>query len=485
MMFNGMIAGLSKIRVMLVLGFLGCFCGVSLFVVLSYRYFISIESGLLGLSQADNILNSILEVRRYEKNYFLYHQEPDFKEALRYFSTVETQLLTGKAEIADTLGIQAWSEFRDISWTYRRALSTVHDIRSNGGATPDGGEIMEDQVNTIRASGQDLITLAEDLARREREGIQGLLHRYRILFGIFFSVTILMGAVVVYLLEVKAVRPLHTIEEATRIVGQGEFSPIAGVHSKDEIGSLVQAFNRMVLQLEQNRQHMIQTEKLTALGTLTSGVAHELNNPLSNISSCCQILLEEVQDRLAGYHTELLASIEDQVIKARDIVRALLEFSREKEFELKPVDLREVILDTLKLIKGDVPAHVAVRVDVPDGIVLDLDKARIEQAFMNLIMNGIQAMASEGVLTIMASLDRNANGVTVEFVDTGVGIPPEVLPRVFDPFFTTKDVGRGTGLGLSVTYGIVEHHRGRIAVESELGKGTRVIVQLPARDRGE
>ena len=476
-----MLRSLHKIRVRLILGFLMCFCGVALFVALSYRYFVLIERKLVALNEADNLVNFVLEVRRYEKNYFLYGREEDFEEALRYFNRFEGIILSAKSEMNEAVGPGLWSEVRDLSWIYRRALSTVHDMRSGPVLGTEGAEILRDQVNLIRAAGQDLISEAEKLARRQRERIQDLLHAYRILFGIFFVTTILTGAFVVYFLEVKVVRPLHTIEEATRVVAQGEFRPISWAHSGDEIGSLVEAFNRMVLQLEANREQMIQTEKLSALGTLTSGVAHELNNPLSNISTSCQILMEEIDERLPSYHRELLASIEDQVLKARDIVRALLEFSREREFELKPVELRSVVQDTLKLLKGDIPSHVEVRVEVPPGIVLQLDKARMEQALMNIIMNGIQAMATEGTLTVRASVDEESDLATVEVTDTGVGIPAEILPRIFDPFFTTKEVGRGTGLGLSVTYGIVERHGGRISVESEVGKGTTVTLQLPVK----
>ncbi len=479
-----MLRSLHKIRVRLILGFLMCFCGVALFVALSYRYFILIEGKLLALNEADSLVNFVLEVRRYEKNYFLYGRDEDFQEALRYFNQFERIILSAKAEISEAVGPGLWSELRDLSWVYRRALSTVHDLRSGPTLGTEGAEVLRDQTNVIRAAGQDLITQTETLAKRQRDRIQDLLHAYRFLFGIFFVTTILTGGIVVYFLEAKVVRPLHTIEEATRVVAQGDFRPIAWAPSRDEIGSLVKAFNRMVTQLEANREQMIQTEKLSALGTLTSGVAHELNNPLSNISTSCQILMEETDERLPPYHRELLVSIEDQVLKARDIVRALLEFSREKEFELKPVELHAVVQDTLKLLKGDIPSHVEVRVEVPSGIVLGLDKARMEQALMNILMNGIQAMVTEGTLTIRGSADEESGLATLEVRDTGVGIPAEIIPRIFDPFFTTKEVGRGTGLGLSVTYGIIERHKGRIFVESEVGKGTVVTIQLPLQGEG-
>lgn len=470
---------MGKIRVRLVLGFVGCFLGVSLFVTLSYRYFIQIEEKLVSLNRADELVNLTLEARRYEKNYFLYHHDEDFQEALRYLGQVEQVLLTQRQGIEEVMGFSGWSQWRDATWVYRRSLSVVHDVGLGGASGRSGEELLAPHVNTIRSMGQELIGLAEHLARRERIAIQGLLGRYRVLFGIFFLSTVCFGGLIVYLLERKVVRPLSVIERATRKVAEGRFETIEWDSGRDEISSLVQAFNRMVWQLQENREQMVRTEKLTALGTLTSGVAHELNNPLSNISTSCQILLEEADERFSAHHRQLLYSIEDQVMKARDIVRALLEFSRQREFQLKAVELKEVVEDTLKLIRGDIPARVEVRAEVPHGIVLQLDKARMQQAFINLIMNGIQAIEEDGSVTIRARMDSSQGCVMVEVEDTGSGIPPDVLPRVFDPFFTTKEVGRGTGLGLSVTYGIVERHQGKIWIESEMGMGTKVVIQLP------
>lgn len=476
---------MGKIRVRLVIGFVACFLGVSLFVALSYRYFVQIEVKLLSLNLSDELVNLTLEARRYEKNYFLYGHEADFQEALRYLGQVEQALLVQRKAVEEVMGFSGWSQWRDATWVYRRSMSVVHETRSSTAASTEAEEMLQPHVNTIRSMGQDLIGLAEYMAGRERFGVQALLTRYRVLFGLFFLSTVCFGGLIVYLLEVKVVRPLSVIERATRNVAEGRFETIEWNSGQDEISSLVRAFNKMVLQLEENREQMVRTEKLTALGTLTSGVAHELNNPLSNISTSCQILLEEADQSFSEHHRQLLAAIEDQVVKARDIVRALLEFSRQRDFQLRAVDLKEVVDDTLKLIKGDVPARVEVRSEVGPGIILLADKARIQQAFINTIMNGIQAVEDQGIVTIRARRADSEGFILVEVEDTGVGIPPEVLPRVFDPFFTTKEVGRGTGLGLSVTYGIVERHKGRIWIESEPGKGTKVVMQLPTMGQEE
>ncbi|MGD2126815.1 MAG: ATP-binding protein, partial [Desulfobacteraceae bacterium] len=276
--------------------------------------------------------------------------------------------------------------------------------------------------------------------------------------------------------------PLGRLTKTTQRIAEGDFSPHrAHRRFKDEFSDFTIAINRMARELQHRQKILVESQKLKSLGTLTAGVAHEINNPLNNISTSFQILSEEISDRLSEYHRGLLASVESQIIKARDIVRALLEFSRESDFVLKPADIREVVDDTLKLIKGDIPSHIRVRVNIPERIEIEVGKARLQQALLNLITNGIDAMQEEddGLLTIQGSADRGDQVFRLEIADTGIGIPPEHIPQIFDPFFTTKEVGHGTGMGLSVTYRIIKRHGGNMSVESELGKGTKFIILLP------
>ncbi|MCF8065622.1 MAG: HAMP domain-containing protein, partial [Desulfarculaceae bacterium] len=338
---------------------------------------------------------------------------------------------------------------------------------------------MDQAVTKLRASGKELIQRLEALARTERQGVTDLLREYRPLLVAFLVLLAGLGAILAYSLIVRLVRPLQIIEAATEVVAHGDYQTIPWAKHRDEIGSLVHAFNRMVTQLRHNNEQMIQTEKLTALGTLTSGVAHELNNPLNNISTSCQILLEEVGQEVGEYHRELLAAIDQQVAKARDIVSSLLEFARQRDFQLRRENLRTVVQESLKLIRGEIPSGVQVRLLVPDGIQVQMDKAHMVQALLNLAMNGIQAMGEGGTLTITARILTQTRRVELVVEDTGPGIPGDILPRIFDPFFTTKEVGGGTGLGLSITYGVVERHQGHIEAESPGRRGARFTITLP------
>jgi two-component system NtrC family sensor kinase len=336
----------------------------------------------------------------------------------------------------------------------------------------------------FRRHGAAMVSVALQVANKERNAVQGTLKLLKRLPVVFVVLLLVLTIYMVHFLTRQMLGPLSRLMRTTQRISQGDFTPHRAVRRfKDEFTNLAMALNRMRRELLRRQEILVESQRLRSLGTLTAGVAHELNNPLSNISSSTQILFEEVADQLSEYHRELLVAIESQIVKARDIVRALLEFSRERDFVLKPTDLRMVVEDTLKLIKGEVPKDVEIQVDVPEGIELDLDKSRIQQAFLNLISNSIHAMQGQagGRLTIRGRAKPEADEFILEVADTGTGIPPEQLTYIFDPFFTTKDVGHGTGLGLSVTYGIVERHGGRISVQSELGKGTRFEIVFPLR----
>lgn len=470
--------GLNKIRVRLVMGFAVAFLAMAAFAGLSYSYFARMERKLVFLSQIDSMVNLALEARRYEKNFFLYHHKSDLRQALDYLDQWEAMLAADRQHLLQSQGAAALDGLHKLTAEYRGQLKQVRQGLA-GGTGPEFDAL----VRRLRTAGKSLVERSEALALSERSGLRLLLRDYRPLLAGFLVALAAIGGSMAYLLLMRLVRPLQTIEEATKIVAQGDFRPIPWTRRQDEIGRLVQAFNRMVVQLRHNNEQMVQTEKLTALGTLTSGVAHELNNPLSNISTSCQILLEELEDELRPYHGELLSAMDDQVEKARDIVSSLLEFARQREFELRMEDLQTVVEDSLKLVRGEIPLGVRVRVMVPRGIVLALDKAHMVQALLNLFINGMQAMPQGGELTIRGRALFQSGQVELAVEDTGTGIAPEDLPRVFDPFFTTKHVGQGTGLGLSITYGVIERHQGQIRAESEPGRGAKFIITLPLQGK--
>jgi signal transduction histidine kinase len=205
-----------------------------------------------------------------------------------------------------------------------------------------------------------------------------------------------------------------------------------------------------------------------------------------------------------AFAIELVNQINEQTDRARNIIRSLLEFSRTMEFKKQSLPLRDLLEETIRFVKGQMPKNVTITLNVPYGLFITADKQRIQQAFLNLIKNAIEAVPGEGAVSIDARKQRAVDkadddtGITtylkyrgkctleddtvdIEVRDNGAGISAEVLPKVFDPFFSTKDVGKGSGLGLFIVHEIIEEHDGCIAVSSEPGKGTTFLIRLPVK----
>ena len=219
------------------------------------------------------------------------------------------------------------------------------------------------------------------------------------------------------------------------------------------------------------------SEKMAAIGLLAAGVAHEVNTPLTGISSFTQLLLERSEE--ADPKRELLEKIERQTFRAAKIVNNLLNLARPSGGEAGPVDVNVIIGDVLSLLEHQLrTSRIQVRRELAESpIIVRGLEYKLQQVFLNLFLNARDAMSKGGWLSVATKVQ--GADVVVEVSDTGVGIPPEHLARIYDPFFTTKGEGRGTGLGLSVTYGIVQEHGGTLACESDYGQGTKFRLVLP------
>ena len=246
----------------------------------------------------------------------------------------------------------------------------------------------------------------------------------------------------------------------------------------DEDISHVITIGEDVTAWRQAQQRLAQSEKLAAIGQLAAGVMHEINNPLATILACSEALALRF-----GEQDEYLKIIDTEVQRCRRIVEGLLDFSRPKQSGHKAsTDIVAVIEQTLFLLKHHdrfkwLTIERQFSTELPP---FPADAERLVQCFMALMLNAMDAMNARGVLTVRTQRNpQRHDEILVEFIDTGTGIPQEDLPKIFEPFFTTKPQGRGTGLGLSVAYGIVEEHRGRIEVESQMGVGTNFKVFLP------
>jgi PAS domain S-box-containing protein len=228
------------------------------------------------------------------------------------------------------------------------------------------------------------------------------------------------------------------------------------------------------VQLEEQLQI---SEKMASIGLLAAGVAHEVNTPLTGISSFTQMLLEGASPD--DPKTAVLEKIERQTFRAAKIVNGLLNLARPAQVDSGPCDVNTVINDVLSLLEHQFKnSSIQVRKELAAaGPAVQAIEHKLQQVFLNLFLNARDAMPKGGWLTIVT---RQEPGVAiVEVGDTGSGIPAEQLSRIYDPFFTTKAIGKGTGLGLSITYGIVQEHGGTISCDSQVGHGTRFTIQLP------
>lgn len=310
--------------------------------------------------------------------------------------------------------------------------------------------------------------------------------------------TILSTAYAVYFAVRRLTRPLGELTEMAHKLGEGRLEERIHFQTRDEIGELAGTFNQMAASLQSyqdtleqkveertralkySQRQLLQATKLASVGELAGGVAHQINNPAGIILMRAGRLGQEIgQHHLSGEAQEDVQVIQRQVEKIHSIVSALVKFARQMPTELHPTDLNNVVRRAVSLIEELARNRgVEVVLDLQELPSAAADSAQLEQVLINLVNNALDAMPEGGTLTFATRGDPP--GVTLAVADTGSGIAAQHLPRLFDPFFTTKEVGQGTGLGLAISYGIVQEHRGTIEVESELGKGSRFTLCLPA-----
>jgi two-component system NtrC family sensor kinase len=241
----------------------------------------------------------------------------------------------------------------------------------------------------------------------------------------------------------------------------------------------------MERKLQETHLQLVSSEKMASLGKLAAGIAHEINNPLGGILIYSSLLLEDLPE--TDPKKEDLARIVQEAGRCKEIVKSLLEFAHQTEPRMEPVDINRAITDGLFFLENQALFHnIHIEKHLDPSLPRALGNAgQLKQVFMNIIINAAEAMHGNGELTITTSASPDGRTVFTEFSDTGEGIPDENLSRIFEPFFTTKDVGKGTGLGLATSYGIIESHGGRISVKSRVGEGATFMIELSVHPEGK
>jgi signal transduction histidine kinase len=306
-------------------------------------------------------------------------------------------------------------------------------------------------------------------------------------------ITILASSVVVWFLVRKATEPLRELRDSAEAVGRGDFTRRVPVRSTDECGELAKVFNQMTGNLEQSRTQLeqtvetlkntqgqlIQSEKLSAVGEFVAGVAHELNNPLAAVVGFSEMLKDNDADTKNRRYLDMIYK---SAQRCQKVVQALLSFARRHQPERKPMSVNAMIEAVLEMLNYQLrTSNIEVVTQLAPSLPVVLaDGHQIQQVFLNVINNSRQAMEShqpDGRIKIFTEL--LGESVRIIIHDNGPGISPENLNRIFNPFFTTKTVGQGTGLGLSLCYGIIKDHGGNITPSSRPGDGAKFTIELP------
>ncbi|MFH1216429.1 MAG: ATP-binding protein [Pseudomonadota bacterium] len=449
------------------------------FLVVAYTIqFFSMEKNLFILEDFHDLFDNVLEVRRYEKNYLLGVGSENIDTILEYLDTIDKDIIRQEDNIIRVVGWGKFLEFRDTLKGYREIFARPHSVGSLN--ETDTAKPVIDAVS-VRSKGKEMIAFTRKLLDDKQQSIRTSLKLtiigFIVLTGDFFFF-IIIG---LYFQAKSVLDRIAFVQQATRNVLNGNFEPIICKNvNQDEITDLIQAFNKMASELENRQEQLIQSRKLASIGTFSSGIAHELNNPLNNISLSADTLLEEYSSLSEKEMKEIITDIISQTDRATEVVKNLLDFSRDQAPSTRPLHIKQVVAATKKLIANELRLKSIWLEDyIPDDLPLVMgDLHKLQQVFLNLFVNSVYAMPDGGLIYIDAKQEPDEY-VRISVSDTGGGIEPEKVEHIFDPFYTTKEVGKGTGLGLSIVYGIIKKHGGYIEVKSKMNVGTMFSIYLP------
>ena len=375
------------------------------------------------------------------------------------------------------------------------------NVMRTDGARAIGTRVSEDVYNQVIEKGLPWYITAYEPIKNIQGQVIGILYvgileekftdmRINIV-SIFIGVTILGIAIafgVTLVLANSIVKPVSRLTTASRHIADGDFSYKLDIKSNDEIGELGNIFNFMVRSIRERdtkikefaQAKMAEAERLAMIGQLAAGVAHEINNPLTGIILYCDIVLKSMPED--DVKRKNLEKINHEAMRCKSIVKGLLDFARHKKPETKEASVNQTLETTLSLVKNQPLFHnINLKNDLDQSLpLIKIDAGQIQQVFMNIIMNAVEAMDGKGDLSIKSQLSEDEKYIEISFTDTGPGIKSEHLKRIFEPFFTTKDASHGgVGIGLAISYRIIRNHNGRVDVTSEMRKGTTFTIKLP------
>ncbi len=419
---------------------------------------------------ADDLNASFLEMRLSEKNYFLYQDKSALAEIRDKISYTMKALDAARKDIIPAIGETDLNKLQSYLQSYSDVIAETRSVP----------RLNAELEAKIRSVGKKLKEFSESITRLERKRVNDIILSSKSILIFSFWAILGTALIISHFISQKIVRSLREIEKLTKSISEGNFNRIEGFRTRDELGSVITAINSMSEELAHREEQIIQSKKLASLGILTAGVAHEITNPLNNISMIAQTY-EELYAKLSEKdRIEFMSKVDAETERIRKIVKNLLDFSKPKDANPKEEDVNAVIQKTLTLVQNMIDvSNIETTVKLESGLPhLYIDEHQIQQVLVNLVTNAVQATPAGGKLFIASRMGRDGDAVQNTLRDTATGIWPEFLPHIFDPFFTTTGEG-GTGLGLSVSYGIIKNHNGEIRVESKVGVGTTFTIELP------
>jgi two-component system NtrC family sensor kinase len=429
------------------------------------------------LEAAQSYMFEIQQARRFEKNFLLYGTNLD--DALEHVRSARRVLELEREDLGAVVGAPMVDSMADNLGRYENVLSRLRSEKP----TELTSERREQIEAELRELGSTMVSSAEQYVSKERHAVEAMLAVSQRIPIPFLVMLILVAVYLLFFVGRQMLAPLGRMMEATRRIAEGDFTPITPQRRyHDEFSDLAMALNHMMHQLVQRQDLLVRAHKLKAVGTLTAGVAHELNNPINNIMVTACLLEEDYEDYSEEERIDMIQDLVSESERAQGIVRNLLDFARETDPDIEPLGIQQLVEEVLRLASNQIKlGRVKVRGEVESQLPPVFgDAQQLKQVFLNHVLNAVDAMPDGGTLSINIEKGKNRDFLMVEIADTGTGIPQHQLNNIFDPFFTTKSKSKGTGLGLAVSLSIVKKHGGDISVRSQVGRGTTFTVILPA-----
>lgn len=439
-----------------------------------------IQKKISFVQTTERYLFYIEQARRWEKNYFLY--DTNLEDAIQSTGNAKTLLSQNLKNLMTVLSAEETANMIEHLEKYGSLLQELTVLKKNGIVNAEKKHKIE---TSLRKHGGEMVKVAAALVYKEQNSMNAMLRFIQRIPIYCFAVVLLSTIFLVHFLSKRLIKPFNLLIESTQRIAKGDFSLVPPISRyRGEFTAVEVAINQMLKELKSHELTMVESHKLRAVGTLTAGVAHELNNPLNNIMLTAHAMLEDHNGLSEDELLEMINDLINEADRSRSIVRNLLDFARESESVSEPLDLGMLVSETIKLTLNQAKVSgVKIETQIqPDLPRIRGDKQQLKQVFLNLILNALDAVEKGGNIKINLKKADSPGFLAVQVEDNGCGIPSHILPNIFDPFFTTKGSGKGTGLGLSVSHGIITMHGGQINLETEEGKYTRFTVILPSRN---